>query len=88
MGISKNDILNNLQNELTFAQMAVDNEEKMKQHISRMTMLCDLLLASPANTTTINEITISDLETNEQEDLARTQGKQIETEDPYDIFDF
>lgn len=84
MGISKDDILYNMQKEVTNAQLNVANEAQLKQHIARITMLCDLLLSSSQQVVEQGHISVEQLDAHMEE----TQSKQVVTDDPYDIFDF
>lgn len=84
MGVSKDDILYNMQKEVTNAQLNVANEAQLKQHIARITMLCDLLLTSSQQVVEQGHISVEQLDAH----MEKTQAKQVVTDDPYDIFDF
>ena len=95
MGISKENMMEKLQKEVKLASDNINSPVQFKQHISRITMLCDLLLEEKdGKPREIEEKAFSHELTEEDEWIV---GKLYKTEeespkkledDPYDIFDF
>lgn len=89
MSISRSNILKQMERELIQAQLHVHHDGQLKQHIARMTMLCDLILETEVgkdtHETPNESLQHKQLQLNEQTHVDEVNHS---SEDPYDIFDF
>lgn len=92
MTVSRRNILKKMEKEIEMANQFVDSKEEMKKYVSRITMLCDLLLEDTSDEHLIKTDESKKVEITEEDAWVVGQNYHKETEesehDPYDIFDF